>query len=103
MNPFPSTVCCRTPIDGFQSRIVVSRDADASRRPSGEKATNRTEAEWPSTFCYRVLTDGSQRWTVLSLEADASRPPSGEKATKETESEWPVSVFKASTEFWNYQ
>ncbi|OJZ79711.1 hypothetical protein ASPFODRAFT_555149 [Aspergillus luchuensis CBS 106.47] len=40
-----------TPVAGFQSRTDVSREPDASSRPSVEKATDSTEFKWPSSVC----------------------------------------------------
>ena len=77
---------------GFQSRTVLSSEADASVLPSGEKATAVTQPLWPVSVCWWVPVAGSQSRTVLSTEADASVLPSGEKATAVSQWLWPVSV-----------
>lgn len=66
-------------------RIVLSLEPDASSPPSGEKATDQTEAEWPSRVCWSVPVAGFQRCIALSAELDASRLPSGENATDRTD------------------
>jgi hypothetical protein len=44
-----SSVSRALPVTGFQSLTVLSREADASILPSGEKVTAFTEPEWLSS------------------------------------------------------
>lgn len=87
---------------------VLSQLPDASRRPSGEKATELTQWLWPSSFwtcCSRPCSSVSQTIAVLPSLPDASRRPSGEKATELTPLIWlssvycnaPISVFQIRT------
>jgi hypothetical protein len=91
---WPSSVCSDAPVVASQSRTVWSPEADASRVPSVEKATDVTQAVWPSSVCSDAPVVASQSRTVWSPEADASRVPSVEKATDVTLAVWPSSVCK---------
>jgi hypothetical protein len=52
---WPSRVCSHTPVVASQSRTVLSYEADASREPSVEKATDETVLVWPSSVCRHAL------------------------------------------------
>ena len=69
-----------------------SSEPEASVRPSGEKATDRTQSEWPSRVCRSLPVVASQSLMVRSSEPEASVRPSGEKAIDSTRSEWPSRV-----------
>ena len=43
----PSNVRMRSPVCGFHSLILLSRDPEAIVLPSGEKATDKTRSLWP--------------------------------------------------------
>ncbi|KAK0702684.1 hypothetical protein B0H67DRAFT_462454, partial [Lasiosphaeris hirsuta] len=72
----------------------LSPEPDASRWPSGEKATDRTQSRWPSSVWRHCPEAVSQTLTVLSPEPDTSCWPSGEKATDQTQPRWPSSVWR---------
>src|SRR5919112_2082998 len=80
---------------GFPSRTVPSAPAEASRDPSGAKATALIAPSWPvSGDPTGVGVAGSVVFhsrTVPSAPAEASRDPSGAKATALTPPVWPVS------------
>ena len=76
----------------FQSRTVLSSDADASSLESGEKATEQTTPLCPSSVRCSAPVAASQSRTVLSRDADASSLESGEKATDQTTLLCPSSV-----------
>jgi hypothetical protein len=81
----------------IQSRTVPSVLPDASRFPSGEKATLQTLPLWPSSVCRTAPVAASQSRTVPSVPPpDASRFPSSEKATLQTLPSWPSSVCRAA-------
>jgi hypothetical protein len=68
MNPLMFKVFWRAPVAVSQSRTVLSLEPDASSRPSGEKATDRTQCEWPWRVCCRLSAAVSNpRVKVLSL------------------------------------
>src|SRR5947207_7892908 len=94
-----SRVACSVPVSASQIRTVLSCEPDASRRPSGEKATDETDDVWPCSVACSVPVSASQIRTVLSYEPDASRRPSGEKATDQTDDVWPCSVCKHWLQF----
>ncbi|KAF1965829.1 hypothetical protein BU23DRAFT_443005, partial [Bimuria novae-zelandiae CBS 107.79] len=77
------------PVAASHSRTVLSREADATSWPSGEKATALTSPEWPSSVLRHVPVAASHSRTVQLREADATSWPSGEKATALTQLEWP--------------
>jgi hypothetical protein len=52
---WPSSVCSDAPVVASQSRTVQSSEADASRVPSVEKATDVTACVWPSSVCRHAL------------------------------------------------
>lgn len=87
-----SRICCSTPVPVSQSRIVLSKEPDATSELSGEKATDQTLLEWPSRVCCSAPVAVFQSRIVLSSEPDASSAPSGEKATERIQSEWPSRV-----------
>ena len=45
---WPASVATTLPVAASHSRAVLSRDAVATSRPSGEKATAQTMASWPA-------------------------------------------------------
>ena len=65
-----------------QSLTVRSAPPEASVRPSGENATDRTEPPWPSRLASSFPAATSQSLTCLSYPPDARSRPSGEKATE---------------------
>src|SRR5262245_18433162 len=77
---------------GFSSRslstlqilMVSSLEPEASRRPSGDHATDHTESAWSLNVCVVWDVTASQTLTVLSLEPDASRRLSGDHITDTT-------------------
>ena len=88
------------PVPAFQSRTVLSNDADATNWLSGEKATVATHSKWPWSVLRQDPVPASQSRTVLSSDADAISWPSGEKATALTKLKWPSNVCnKASQSF----
>jgi hypothetical protein len=93
---YPLSVCSGAPVAASQSRTVPSPDADASRVPSAENATDLTEPVCPSSVCSGAPVAASQSRTVRSSDADASRVPSAENATDETHSVCPVSVYSVA-------
>src|SRR5438477_299693 len=92
INVLTSSVASQAPVAASQSRTVLSSEADASRRPSGENATALTQSLWPLSVASHAPVAASQSRTVSSSEADASRRPSGENATALTQSLWSSSV-----------
>ena len=64
-----------------QTLAELSRLAEASCRPSGEKATARTSLECPSRLLISFRVAASQSRTVLSNPAVAMVLPSGLQAT----------------------
>ena len=65
-----------------QIRATESRPMEASRRPSGLKATARTMSVWPRRTARASPVARSQIRAVRSSEAEARSRPSGEKATE---------------------
>jgi len=65
-------------------RTVPSHDPEASARPSGEKATLRTQNVCPSSVRSSAPLAASHSRMVRSLDAEASSRPSGEKAISAT-------------------
>jgi hypothetical protein len=59
---------------------MLSTDAEARRRPSGEKATLRTQRVCPSSVRSGAPLAASHSRMVLSKDPEASSRPSGEKA-----------------------
>jgi len=88
--PFGGTITHhRMPPNTVTARVA---EADASRRPSCENATELTGRVLPSSVCCSVPVSVSQIRTVASPEADASRRPSCENAIELTERETVVSL-----------
>jgi hypothetical protein len=87
VDPLVLNVCCSAPASACQSRTVLS-EADATRRSSGENATEQTQPEWHLIVRCRVPVSAFQSCTAL-YEADATRCPSGENATC-----YDISLFK---------
>ena len=85
LSPLPIlSVWRHSPLLASQILTVLSRDADASRAESWEKATELTESLWPLSVWRHSPLLASQILTVLSYDADASRAKSWEKATDMT-------------------
>ncbi|KAI1567459.1 WD40 repeat [Pyrenophora tritici-repentis] len=58
---WPSSVLRHDPVAASHSRTVLSKDADATSCPSGEKTTAQTVEEWPSS----VLRHASQSASLI--------------------------------------
>ena len=70
----------------LHSRTVLSRDADATYSPHGEKHAAVTGPVCPLSDTVMARVSASQNFRVLSFDADSSSHPSCEKATLTTES-----------------
>lgn len=77
----PVRVLAGPPPGMSQTLAKLSRLAEASCRPSGEKATARTSLECPSRLLISFRVAASQSRTVLSTPAVAMVLPSGLQAT----------------------
>ena len=62
-------------------------------RPSGEKATDRTQSACPEKVWISLPVARSQSFNDLSKQPDNAVRPSGEKATELTPSAWPTKVW----------
>jgi hypothetical protein len=68
------------PSAGFQSRTVPSDDADATRLPSRDQATQLTSSAWPLKAPSILPVTVSHSLTRPSAQAVTSRRPSGDHA-----------------------
>uniref|UniRef100_A0A0A9E759 Uncharacterized protein n=1 Tax=Arundo donax TaxID=35708 RepID=A0A0A9E759_ARUDO len=75
-------------------RTVRSSEAEARRRPSGEKERSETPSPWPASSATGVRSEEDHTRRSLSAEAEARRRPSGENLTVETARRCPVSVAR---------
>ena len=64
--------------------------------PSGEKATEITDAEWPLNVWSAAPVVASHSRTVRSVEPEMTCLVFGEKATELTHPKWPSSVCSAA-------
>src|SRR6266487_1144407 len=72
--------------------MVLSKEPEASRRPSGDHATLLIKPKWPERVLRGSQVVVSQRRMVLSKEPETSRRPSGDHATLLIQSECPERV-----------
>lgn len=79
---WPSSVAMQLVAARSQTLTVRSSDADASRCPSSEKATEPMDFLWPSNVATHRPVARSQTLIAPSSEADTNSPASGEKATE---------------------
>ena len=97
-NECPFSVATHSPVATSHTLSVLSRDAETTRRPSGNTATlstydediiitkvqwtpQRTQSECPSSVATHLPVATSQTLSVLSLDPDTTRRPSGNTAT----------------------
>src|SRR5579884_910480 len=74
------------PLSTSHRRALVSQDTEASRLPSGEKATPRTRRTCPTNLRSSLAVAASHSRTVLSAPAVATYLPSREKTAAPTSS-----------------
>src|SRR5206468_1418882 len=82
------------PQDASHNLTVLSQLPEATRLPSGLKATGSTKAVWPLRVAGLPTASTSHSLIVLSALPEASSLPSGLKATHRTTFACPVRVAR---------
>ena len=80
-----------SPLSAFHTRIVLSREPETIRLPSGENATEKTQSVWPLNGPEMISPLSTLHTRIVqSSEPETLRLPSGENATDDTEAVWPL-------------